>query len=427
MPLEATLRFLGNAVNVYYAGLDSDSLPFSEGKRLVRKTSCDHILYLKALAFVADHIVVPPSFYFFWTDVHRDHVVLGQLAELYHAGILISPIYMSMNLGTDFLEQKLARTSTRERALIQANRHLLIPFFRQMPVLHRDVRRQSGGYRELFAQELASLRIGAEARKAIERFADAPQYDEVLLSREHLQVFLYASLNTCKLTRREFRHCFYAANRSYYRQGAVTHDAIISLVGAERYSVLGPSAFCAPRGILIAYDPMVLLGILESIGIPRTVIRRLSADDINAIRKAPVFPVFRDAYYDFAVALQDLALQAQTRLVSRRGLSGLANNVQIQAISRILHEQKRYLKWQRWWNMGEMITFSAALGVAGFFVIPLVGAVLGAVPVLAYSLGLTPKLSDLVVSRLAEKELPFYIFTRELRAVTERLRTRQAY
>jgi hypothetical protein len=423
MALEDTLRFLEGHLTLYYAGIDSDSLPFPEGSRLVKRCSASQTIYLKALALVADYIVVPPSFYFFWANTHRNPAFFSHLLELYQAGIVVSPIYTSMNMGTDFLEQKSSQGSSADRNLIQANRDILVPFFREMPVFHRNVRRQSSGYKELFTRELPLLGGSHQLKRETESFINSPQQAEVLLSREQLLTFLSAAHNSQRVSTGDFRRYFYAANRSYYRQGAITYDGAISLLGAERYSILGQQVFRPPCGVLIAYDPLVVLGILGSLGISRNMIASLPTDDLIAVRRTTAFAAFRDAYRTFALSLQELAMH--TGSVSRNVLLDLSHSIQTAAVSRVLTEEKLYSDRQRLWNIGEMSFFSLALGVAGFFVIPLIGAALGAVPILVYGFRLTPKLSDFVISRLTEKQLPFCVFVRELRAITEHMKTQQ--
>lgn len=423
MILESTLSFLNKHLTLYYAGVDSDSLPFSEGSRLVRSTASDQITYLKALALIADYLVVPPSFYFFWADAHHKQTHFSHLLELYKAGIVLSPIYTSMNLGTDFLEQKMSQSSSSDSLFIQNNHNILFPFFREMPVIHRDVRLQSGGYRDLFSRELPLLPGTSNLRREVEAFVQSPQHNEILLSRERLHTFLANNHRAGRMSKAEYRRFFYAANRSYYQQGAFTHDATISLLGAERYSILGEKAFKPPYGVLIAYDPYVVLSILEHLGITRDIIKNLSSEDLQLIRRTPAFSSFRDMYYQFAITLQQMA--TQTNRLSMNGLIALKQNIQIQAISRVFREGQLYSNRQRLWNIGEMTFFSVALGVTGFFVIPLIGALLGAVPILIYSFGLSPRLSDFVICKLSEKQLPFYVFVRELRDLTEKIRNQQ--
>lgn len=423
MTLESTLSFLEGHVTLYYAGIDSDSLPFLEGYRLVRKSASAQIAYMKALALVADYIVVPPSFYFFWADSHRDQRFFCLLLELYKAGIVVSPIYTTMNLGTDFLDQKTSQGSSTDRLLIRNNQDLLVPFFREMPVLHRNVRRQSAGYRDLFSRELDLLPGASNFRPVIESFVLTSKHGDILLSREQLHAFLASKYQGGRISRKDFRRYFYAANRAYYQQGAFTYDAAISLLGAERYSILGEKMFRSPCGVLIAYDPFVVLGILEHLGMPRELIVRLSTEDLLTIRETRAFSAFRDAYHQFAITLQEIS--TQTRRLSNSVVVAAKHSIQTEALSRFFREDRLYSERQRVWNIGEMTFFALALGVTGFFVIPLIGALLGVVPILSYSFRWTPRLSDVVISRLSEKQLPFSVFVRELRNAMDRIKTQQ--
>jgi hypothetical protein len=423
MTLESTLSFLEGHVTLYYAGIDSDSLPFTEGYRLVRKSASAQISYLKTLALVADYIVVPPSFYFFWADTHHDQTLFRLLLELYKAGIVVSPIYTTMNLGTDFLDQKTLQGSSFDRLLIQKNKDILVTFFREMPVIHRDVRRQSGGYRDLFSRELTLLPAAPNLRLEIESFVLAPKQSDILLSREQLHAFLAGKYHAAQMSRKDFRQCFYATNRAYYQQGAFTYDAAISLLGAERYSILGEEAFRSPCGVLIAYDPLVVLGILEHFGVTRELIARLSTEDLLTIRKTAAFCAFRDAYHQFAITLQEIAIQ--TRHLSKSVVVAAKHSIQTEALSWFFREDRLYSNRQRVWNIGEMTLFAVALGITGFLVIPLIGALLGALPILVYSFRLTPRLSDFVISRLSERQLPFCVFVRELQGIVDRIKTQQ--
>jgi len=235
--------------------------------------------------------------------------------------------------------------------------------------------------------------------------------------------FLSMTYTSQRMTTGDYRRYYYAANRSYYQQGAITHNAVISLLGAERYSILGQDAFASDRGVLIAYDPLVLMGILESLGISQRTVAGISTDDLITIRQATSFAAFRDSYFEFALALQELSVHVNR--LSRNVLLELSHRIQSGAVSRVFSEEMMFLDRQRLWNVGEMTFFAVALGVVGFFVVPLIGALLGTIPIVLYRFGLTPKLSDFVISRLAEKQLPFCVFVRELREVTDRIKTQQ--
>lgn len=419
MPVEESLRFLEGAKSLYYAELDHESLPFREGERLILRTAREQIVYLKALSLVTDYVVVPPSFYFFWVHAHRDTDLVRELTQLYQARIVISPIYTSMNMGTDFLEQKRENGSSLDKTIIDQYSDLLVPFFREMPVIHRNVLRQSSGFRDFLTQEILCLNGPSKLKTNLDAMIFEPANKEVLVSRAQIGKQLISAQNTQNLSRRQFRQYYYTVNRCYYRQGAITYDATISLVGAERYSILGGQMFNNPHGILLAYDPLVVIGILESLGIRRSLLRKLSIDDLVEVRMSPAFAAFRDAYSTFATTLQKLELRS--RRVSQRLLGKSKEQMNVRLLAQYFIESDRYERYVKWWNVSEMGFFSLALGAIGFFVIPVVGAVLGLVPIAIYTFGLTPRLSDFVIQRMYEQELPFYLFINELQSVTNQL------
>jgi len=415
MPIEDSLRFMEGTKSLYYAGLDHESLPFREGERLVRRTAKEQILYLKALSLVSHYVVVPPSFYFYWAHTHQSSRIMSELCDLYQAKIIISPIYTTMNMGTDFLEQKREYGSPLDKRIIQENRNLLVPFYRDMPVMHRNVRRQSGGFRNLLSHDLPALKGPAALRRELDQLIFSSSDKEVLVSREQVTRFLTKFLRRKEINTRQFRQYYYTTNRCYYRQGALTYDSPISLVGAERYSILGPQIFNDLHGILLAYDPLVVIGMLESLGIRRNLLSRLTVQDLVEIRSNPIFGTFCEAYREFAVTLQELDLCS--RRVSQNFLSELKGNIRARMLAQFYIEAEKYGRYSSYWNIGEMTFFALALGAVGFFVIPLVGAIMGLIPIVAYSAGLTPRLSNIVIQRLCDKELSFYLFIDELKKV----------
>lgn len=228
------------------------------------------------------------------------------------------------------------------------------------------------------------------------------------------------SLPSFWLKKHQYRKYYYATNRSYYKQGGITYEAVISIVGAERYSVLGKELFSEKHGILIAYDPMVILGIFESMGISKALINRLSIEDLIEIRESSIFAVFREAYYSFALTLQELAMS--TNRISKSFIFNSKSEFTKEFISRYFTEEVLFRKYTSNWNIGEMTFFALALGTVGFFVIPVLGAVLGVVPILLYKLDLTPKLSNVVIEKITEKETPFFLFINELRDISKNMK-----
>lgn len=419
MSLEESLNFLRGSTCIYYAGLDNEGLPFSEGEKQIEFTANDQVLFLKALSLVADYIVIPPSFFFYWSSIHRNSKILETLLHLFQAGIVLSPIYSSMNMGTDFLEHKMWYGSVQDRNLITYNKKLLGPFFRNLPVFHRDVLIQSGGFKHFLASEFSNLESPPPVRKRINGLILDSKSKEVQVSRTQIFRGLNYSLNYEGLKRHQYRKYYYATNRSYYKQGGITYEAAISMVGAERYSVLGKELFSEKQGILIAYDPLVILGIFESMGISKSMINRLSVEGLLDIRGSKIFPVFREAYYSFALTLQKLALSASR--ISKTLIFNSKSEFTQKFISRYFSEEIHFRKYALRWNLGEMTFFALALGTVGFFVIPIVGAALGAVPIVLYKLNLTPKLSNIVIEKISDKEMPFFLFINELREILQNI------
>lgn len=218
----------------------------------------------------------------------------------------------------------------------------------------------------------------------------------------------------------QYRKYYYATNRSYYKQSAITYNAVISIVGAERYSVLGKELFSNKHGVLIAYDPFVVIGILESMGISKSLIDRLTTDDLINIRRSKIFSIFRNEYFSFAMTLQRLALSTQR--ISKTFIYSSKSEFTQKFISRYFLQEDRFKTCTSNWNFGEMTFFALALGTAGFFVIPIVGAILGVVPILLYKLGFTTKLSEFVIEKISEKEIPFFLFINELRNITRNIK-----
>ena len=90
-------------------------------------------------------------------------------------------------------------------------------------------------------------------------------------------------------------------------------------------------------------------------------------------------------------------------------------------ISRYITEEILFRNYASIWNVGEMSFFALALGAVGFVVIPVVGAILGVVPIILYKLNLTPRLSDFVIEKISEKEIPFFLFINVLRDISKQI------
>jgi hypothetical protein len=103
---------------------------------------------------------------------------------------------------------------------------------------------------------------------------------------------------------------------------------------------------------------------LESLGIRRSLLRKLSIDDLVEVRMSPAFTAFRDAYSTFATTLQELGLRS--RRVSQHLLGKSKEQMKACLLAQYFIESDRYESYVKLWNVSEMGFFSLALG-AGFF------------------------------------------------------------
>lgn len=259
---------MGNKeVTLYYAGLDSESFPFGKGRVLIERNADEQLMYLKALSLVADYIVVPPAFYFYWASLHKDTQFLVTLSEMYQSGILQSAVYSSMNQGTDYLQYKLERGGAHERQLILENMQVLSSLFLAIPTKRRSVTNQRTEYQQLFAQELPKLPTNTRILENPAQLVTEGSQNDTAISRDLIKSIAQSAFNNQEIGKSALRRFHYIANKCYYRTGAITYGANISIIGAERYSAFGANLFTSEKSILLAYDPLVVLGILRSFDI----------------------------------------------------------------------------------------------------------------------------------------------------------------
>lgn len=419
MILDQELQFLNDKIVVYYAGLDDESLPFNEGKKLICETANEQISYLKALSLIVDYIVIPPSFYFYWSNFTTSPESFSTLLKLYEANIIISPIHSGMNCTSEFLHYKLSSNDIKDKKLIKNNWSLIEPFFKKIPVLHRNVNRQSKGFKTILSEDFENQIFRVEvADRIFDLLIDRQQFN-IAISRNLLETKFEELYRKDIININEFRKLYYTTNKSYYKQGARTYSSNISIIGAERYSILGKDIFIDKNSILLAYDPLILIGILENFGINKNIISNLSVNDILKVRESNTFKSFKNAYKEFAEELQ--RLEILTKRISKEKLILLKAKIKTRFMQKYFKEMSKFENKKDLWNLSEMIFFAIALGSIGFIVIPLVGAILGLIPIIIYKAGLTPSLSNYVINNLIEKEIAFFRFIEELRNFTNEI------
>jgi hypothetical protein len=407
-------------INIYYAGLDNYSLPLGDGEKLISVSSAKQVDYIKLLCLVADHVVVPPSFYFYWIGGGKTKLRIPQLMDLYQAGYVSSAVHSTMSDSTEFLEHKLAYGTTEDKRYIKENKKVLDDLFSEIPLTKRDVTVQSGGFREKVEGDIIrAYRDSKYKELLLSILSNHPMRGGVIASREEVNFLHYSAYNKGMLNKQELRKYYYTTNKCYYHQGAITYDSVISILDAHRYSVLGKYLFETKHGIQLGYDPQIIQGIFNSFGIGNNLISALSVEDVRKIRDSSVFEPFKTSYHDFTIELQKVELM----------LNGLSKEKLLRAqvvfrekfMSKYFDQSKNYDKKMSYWAFSEMTIFALALGVVGFFVIPVIGALLGFLPIVLWKTGLSLRFGEYVVDQLTETRTAFYQFISELKQLVAKL------
>lgn len=407
-------------INIYYAGLDNYSLPLGDGEKLILLSSDSQVDYIKLLCLVSDHVIVPPSFYFYWAGTKGTNKKLSELMDLYQAGYVSSAVHSTMGDSKDFLEHKLLYGTAEEKLSIHNNSDTLNTLFSEIPLTIRDVAVQSSGFKDKIEHEIErGYRNGKYRDYLLNTLNSEPIRGGVIASRGEINELHYGAYASGLIGKHEFRKYYYTTNKCYYNQGAITYDSIISILDAHRYSILGKFLFETKHGIQLGYDPQIILGILNSFGINNQLVSALSVGDLRSVRESYVFQSFKKAYFEFSYEIQKINL-----LVG--GLSkDKLKNIQIlyreEFTTRYFEHEIAYNKKMNHWAFSEMTVFALALGATGFFVIPVIGAVLGFLPIVLWKTGLTPKLGGYVVDQMSESKTSFYSFISELKEITKQL------
>lgn len=414
------LAFLKTREVIYFAGLDNKALPFDEASQRIRRDASRNLTYLKVSALFADHVVVPPTIFLgnLGSGILSGNLV-DYLAPLYESGQLLSPVWSNLSSMQDFLELKLRRTvsDTENRP---PDLQFVEALFREIPLLHRDVQAQSAGFRTRVFDQLRGLQ-GVD-HDMIFRFISMLQASDgrygVPLSRSMAFECLSSFARSQAFGKRLLRKLHYAINTAYYSQAAATFYSNVSLVGAERYSVLGKVLFLGNGPtIMIGYDPRLMLTILDCFGISRDQIDRLSAEDIVQIKLTPEFRSFRATYARFIVALQLSA--GECGALSQPQLLRLKALIQHRFVSEYFAGLRTLARRKREYALAETGVLAVLSGAVGFFVVPLYGALIGLIPVLLHATGSSGKVSDHILGRLSRGHQAFHDYIELLHQITQ--------
>ncbi len=414
------LAFLENCEVIYFAGLDNKALPFHEARQRIQQDSDRNLTYLKVSTLFADHVVVPPTF--FLDNLGSglfSSALIHYLAPFYQSGQLLSPVWNELSSMQEFLELKLRR-AVFDMEEAPPDLHVVRTLFHEIPLLHRDVDAQSSGFRTRVFDQLRRLHgVDSESISILGSMLQATegQY-HVPLSRSKAFECLSSLACTQALGRHVIRKLYYAINASYYSQGAATYFGKISLVGSERYSVLGKGLFAGNSpAILIGYDPRLMLTILDCFGITQDQIDRLSTEDILRIKSTHEFRSFRTEYARFAAYLQ-LSVSEYGDL-SKTQLLHLKARIQQRFVSEYVEGLKTLTKRKRRFGLAETAVLAVLTGAVGFFVIPLYGALIGLIPIVLHATDASGKVSDHILARLSRGHQAFHDYVELLHQIAQ--------
>ena len=156
------------------------------------------------------------------------------------------------------------------------------------------------------------------------------------------------------------------------------------------------------NSILIGYDPTVILELLSLFNISETMIENMEIKDLVSIRNTKIHKKFKQEYYNFAINIQELTT------ISKEKLAIIRKNI-IMKFSQIVNYDKKF-------DTIEELAWAGALGIAGFFVVPVFGAILGFAPTLLSKSGLS--ISNYISSKLDEHNDIFKKFIEEIKIQT---------
>jgi len=398
--------------------MDSECLPNNEGKLVVHNSAKQQFLFLKALALVSDHIVIPPASIPFWAFCHNEKILVEELEALYDNYILISPIYNGMTTGTEFIEQKLTSGNPDDVTHITESAEIIMPFFKNLPVLHRNVESQSRRFRNSFVSLLSSRRKLAASNEILDH-VHASDDEQIALSRASLATKLNLMLVKGSIDGRVNRQMYYLMNNAYYSEGAATYNAAISITDASRYSILGSPIFQSSKGIMLAYDPYVVLAILGCFGIDKQIIAQLTIKDILLIRKMVSFTLFVQQYHEMACQIQELELRMMT--VSKKSLDSLQTKL-IESFAGELQEHRdRFDNATRTASQSTSLVLTLLLGGMGTLFNPVVGFGLGIVPWITDNIGLNKLVNDPLTKWITKNRVCFHVFVAEVKKYIAKL------
>lgn len=408
------LKFLEKTKNVYYAGLDYRAFPKEDTHKKICTNQYMHLCYLKILALLVDHVIIPPTFLVSGMQKNdKDEKFIRSLMDFFLSKSFITSVYGSMSSATDFVDYKLHLGDKEEKILFNDRRHEANTFFKNIPLLRRDVKKQSKGFKQRIIENIIMISDSTISQLVKDRIINKLDYIE---AQGEISLDRLAFINILEQlgikNRHQYRDCYYAMNSAYYFSGAEVYSSDIACLSVEEYSVLGATKFSNNNGykIVIGYDPSLFHMVLKCHGITTEEISLLTVEEIDCLKKDQRFISFLEQYHEVANILQTTA--SEKCKWSKKQITDFKYSLLLEIESRFHTEEKRLIKWMANEDIGSGFFFSILGAVLGFGVAGPIGAIAGTG--LGFVSPLTKigrlSLADIIAKKLSTKEFAFYLY-----------------
>jgi len=417
------LHFLINRNVIYYAGLDTKSFPFNKGEKSISKIGKKNLTYIKVLSLFVDNIVIPPTFFIDTLANKSDSI--SYLSPLFQSNLIISSIDNYSKDTSEFLYKKL-----KDRKLISKipfkNYKILQNLFFEIPIIRRNVKIQSSGFRNKilenlkFASEIPSFIVD----DLINHINNLEKQTGIVLSRNDAIKLLEIFCKKHNLSNKIYRHLFYLFNEAYYSEGAQTYFANVSLVNSDQYALLYKKSITKNSSkILFGYDPELILHILKGFLISEEHIDRLTIEDILKIKQSSEYEYFVNRFKIFVDLLQEAALDLST--LSNERILSFKQEIQTKFNAEYHSGLKFIEKYKYKFGFYEATSWSILTGALGFFIIPFYGALLGLLPTIIYATKTSQGIVDFILSRIYSRNISFYNYIELLSEQIFELKTKK--
>ena len=420
------LDFLKNKTSVYYSGLDYRAFPWDDMKIRFNFDKRTHLVYLKVLALLVDHVAIPPTFLIYGMEPDdKNEQFLRSVSEMFDSKTFVTAVHSSMNNPKDFFEYKLNQGDTYEKILFSTRQNESQNFFNNIPLLHRDINSMSSNFKDMLIENINKISdrtVNEEKKEHIfKEIQNAEKVGEVSLSRSAFIDIL--DNKKIGLTKNQYRACYYAMNNAYYTSGAQTYYSDIACLSVEEYSVLGKEIFESEKNkVIIGYDPILFFSVLKCHNITSEEIYNLTQNEIDKLKKDSRFKHFIVQYRIYVDLLQQVELEVTGW--SKQKIRNFKLNLITEIENRFHTEQLKLTKWALREDIGSGFLTTILGGVLGLIVAGPIGTGIGAGIGLFGPVSKIFKFSgsEIIASKIVKKEFTFFLFIEYLKEKIEKLK-----